>query len=131
MNRPVTRRLAALALAAVALTGTVALTGCSSSGGSSASPSGVMSPVQAPVVLDPTATSATMKVGQDLDINVTKLAGTTIEVDSPDVLEISQGHEDGGAQFNPGAKAIKAGTATITVTNADNTKREIVVTVTE
>ncbi len=133
MSRIATRTMAITAAAALALTGAVALAGCSSSSGSDTSSSAapVMSPVQAPVVLDPTATSATMKVGQNLDINVTKLAGTTIDTDKPDLLKITQGGSNGGADFNPGATALAAGTATITVTNPDNSKREIAVTITE
>ena len=132
MSRIATRTMAITAAAALALTGAVALAGCSSSGSSSSSSAApVMSPVQAPVVLDPTATSATMKVGQNLDINVTKLAGTTIDTDKPDLLKITQGGTNGGADFNPGATALAAGTATITVTNPDNSKREIAVTITE
>ena len=132
MSRIATRTMAITAAAALALTGAVALAGCSSSGSSSSSSAApVMSPVQAPVVLDPTATTATMKVGQNLDINVTKLAGTTIDTDKPDLLKITQGGSNGGADFNPGATALAAGTATITVTNPDNSKREIAVTITE
>lgn len=141
-------RRAALAGAAVTL-GLVALTGCSSSSNSSASPaapaseagaseagasagaSPIMTSVLPPVIIDKTATSATAKVGDTLYINVDKLAGTTIDVDKPDLIEVSQAHESGGAQFNPGGKVLKPGTAVITVTNPDNTTRTITVTITE
>ena len=123
------------------LVGLVALTGCSSSASDTASSaatsaessaaSPVMSPVMPPVVLEKTATTATAKVGDILDINVNTLAGTTIDVDQPDLLEVSQAHETDGTEFNPSAKALKAGTAVITVTNGDNTTRQITVTITE
>ena len=138
-----TIRRAALAGAAVTL-GLVALTGCSSSSDSAASSaapaseaaasdgaSPMMSPVLPPVIIDKTAMSATAKVGDTLYINVDKLAGTTIDVDKPDLIEVSQAHESGGAQFNPGGKVLKPGTAVITVTNPDNTTRTITVTITE
>jgi hypothetical protein len=70
-------------------------------------------------------------VGDFIDIVVKKPAGTTIDTDKPDLLEISQAHEDGGAVFNPGAKALAAGTAVITVTNPDNTTRDITITITD
>ena len=122
------------------------LTGCSSSSSSSttsaaseaaessaatdtASP--MMSPVMPPVMVDQTATTATAKVGDTIVLNVDKLAGTTIAVDKPDLIEVSQAHETDGAQFNPGGKALKAGTAVITVTNPDNSTRTITVTITE
>ena len=122
------------------------LTGCSSSSSSSttsaaseaaessaatdtASP--MMSPVLPPVMVDQTATTATAKVGDTIVLNVDKLAGTTIAVDKPDLIEVSQAHETDGAQLNPGGKALKAGTAVITVTNPDNSTRTITVTITE
>ena len=127
--------------AAAALVGLVVLTGCSSSASETASSaatsaeasmaSPVMSPVMPPVVLDKTATTAKATVGNILDINVDTLAGTTIDVDNPDLLEVTQAHETDGTQFNPSAKALKAGTAVITVTNGDNTTRQITVTITE
>lgn len=139
-------RRTALAGAAVTL-GLIALTGCSSSSDSSASTaaptaapaseaaseaaSPMMSPVLPPVIIEKTATSATAKVGDTLYINVDKLAGTTVAVDKPDLIEVSQAHESGGAQFNPGGTVLKPGTAVITVTNPDNTTRTITVTITE
>ena len=123
------------------LVGLVALTGCSSSASDTASSaatsaessmaSPVFSPVMPPVVLEKTATTATAAVGNILDVNVDTLAGTTIDVDKPDLLEVTQAHETDGTQFNPSAKALKAGTAVITVTNGDNTTRQITVTITE
>ena len=142
MNR---KHIVGIAVAAslVALT---ALTGCSSSSSDSTSPaaseaaessaatdaaSPMMSPVLPPVMVDATATTATAKVGDTIVLNVDKLAGTTIAVDNPDLIEVSQAYEADGAQFNPGGKALKAGTAVITVTNPDNTTRAITVTITE
>jgi hypothetical protein len=76
-------------------------------------------------------TTTTAKVGDFIDIVVDKVAGTTIDTDKPDLLEISQAHSDGSAEFNPGAKALAPGTAIITVTNPDSSTRDITVTITE
>jgi hypothetical protein len=72
-------------------------------------------------------------VGDFLDIVIPadKLAGTTVSTDKPDLVELTQAHEDGGATFNPGGKTLAAGTAIITVTNPDNTTREITLTITQ
>ena len=131
----------AVATSVLALT---VLTGCSSSSSSSSSASEaaessaasdaaspMMSPVLPPIIIDKTATTATAKVGDTLYINVDKLAGTTIAVDKPDLIAVSQAHETDGTQFNPGGTVLKAGTAVITVTNPDNSTRTITVTITE
>jgi hypothetical protein len=68
-------------------------------------------------------------VGNMIDIVVDDPVNTTIAVDNSDVLEITQGKDDGSALFNPGAKALAVGTATVTVTNPDGTTRDIMVTV--
>ena len=135
----------ALAGAVVTL-GLVALTGCSSSSSSNTtsatseaaessaatdSASSMMSPVLPPVMVDSKATTATAKVGDTIVLNVDTLAGTTIDVDKPDLIEVMQAHETDGTKFNPGGKVLKAGTAVITVTNPDSTKRTITVTITE
>jgi hypothetical protein len=133
----------AVATSVLALT---VLTGCSSSSSGSSSSaaseaaesnaasdgaSPMMSPVLPPIVIDKTATTATAKVGDTLYINVDKLAGTTIAVDKPDLIAVSQAHETDGTQFNPGGTVLKAGTAVTTVTNPDNSTRTITVTITE
>ena len=96
----------------------LALTACSSSssgnGGSSSptpastSPSMVLPPI--PVTK---AESITVKVGQTLNVvtpNVTK-----VTTDNPKVLQVSQPHSDGSAEFNGGAKVVGVGKANLTV----------------
>lgn len=125
---------------AVALLGVGVLAGCSSSSSSSESSSAAASTAASasgstqmlpPVIVTPDMTTTTAKVGDFIDIVVDKTAGTTIDTDKPDLLEISQAHSDGGAEFNPGAKALAPGTAIITVTNPDSSTRDITVTITE
>lgn len=84
-----------------------------------------------PVMVDDTATTATAKVGDTIVFNVKKLAGTTIDTTSTDMFQITQGGEKDGATFNPGAKALKAGTGVITVTNPDGSTRDVTITVTQ
>ena len=131
-----------VAVGGVVLLGVGVLAGCSSSSGSSSSSSAAQSaPASAaagasaqmlpPIIVTEGQTTASAKVGDFIDIVVKKVAGTTISTDKPDLLEISQAHEDGGAVFNPGAKALAPGTAIITVTNPNNTTRDITVTITE
>ena len=136
------RRL--IAASTIALLGVSVLAACSSSSSStpssasaaassaavSAAPSGTAGMLP-PIIITEGQTTATAKVGDNIDIVVKKPAGTTIDTDKPDLLEVTQAHEDGGAVFNPGAKALKAGTATIIVTNPDGTTRNIVVTITD
>jgi hypothetical protein len=132
-----------MAVSAAAVLGVALLAGCSSSSsssssaasgaasaGASAAASAQMLP---PVIIEEAATTATCKVGDNLDIIVAedKLAGTTVSTDKPDLLQLSQGGQDGDATFNPGGKCVAAGSANITVTNPDNTTRDIAVTITE
>jgi hypothetical protein len=137
------RRVAAVG--AAALIGAAALAGCSSSSSSDTSSSAAPASSAAasaaspsstagmlpPVIITEGQTTATAKVGDFLDIVVTTVAGTTVDTDKPELLEVTQAHEDNGAVFNPGAKALAAGTAILTVTNPDNTTRDITVTITQ
>ena len=128
------------AVSAAALLGVAVLAGCSSStsepaaseaaASSAASASTQMLP---PVIITEEQTTATAKVGDYLDIVIPadKLAGTTVSTDQPDLVELTQAKEEGGATFNPGGKTLAPGTATIVVTNPDSTTREIALTITE
>lgn len=128
-----------VAISACALLGVVALAGCSSSSSSTPSSAAASAAGSAaastgmlpPVIITEGQTTATAKVGDFLDIVVDKVAGTTVSTDKPELLEVTQAYEDNGAVFNPGAKALAAGVATLTVTNPDNTTRDITVTITE
>jgi hypothetical protein len=122
------------ALGAASLLGIAVLAGCSSSDEPAAeSASSEMSEEGAqmlpPVIIGVDQTDASAVVGDFIDILADDPVNTVISVDNPQVLEISQGYDDGSAIFNPGAKAIAAGTAVITVTNPDGSTRNIVVVV--
>ena len=122
------------ALGAASLLGIAVLAGCSSSDESAAdSASSEMSEegsqMLPPVIIGVDQTDASAVVGDFIDILTDDPVSTVISVDNPQVLEITQGYDDGSAIFNPGAKAIAAGTAVITVTNPDGSTRNIVVVV--
>ena len=124
------------ALGAASLLGIAVLAGCSSSDESAAeSTASEMSEegsqMLPPVIIGVDQTDASAVVGDFIDILADDPVNTVISVDNPQVLEITQGYDDGSAIFNPGAKAIAAGTAVITVTNPDGSTRNIVVVVSE
>lgn len=81
-----------------------------------------------PVIVLPHQSEASVEVGRMVVINVDSPTETVISTDRPDLLELSQGRYDGSAWFNPGAQTLAAGTATITVTQGDQT-RTIAITV--
>lgn len=120
-----------VALGAAGLLGLAVLAGCSSSedtAGESTTTSET-SQMLPPVIIAVDQTDASAKVGDFIDIIADDPANTVISVDDPSILEITQGSDDGTVVMNPGAKALKAGTAVITVTNADGSTRQIVVVV--
>ena len=119
------------AIGAISILGVTVLAGCSSSSDpatdtATASETSQMLP---PVIVTADQMEAAAMVGDMIDIVVDDPVNTTITVDNADVLEITQGSDDGSALFNPGAMALAAGTATVTVTNPDGSTRDIVVTV--
>ncbi|MFI0433899.1 MAG: hypothetical protein ACH36H_12260 [Candidatus Nanopelagicales bacterium] len=81
------------------------------------------------MIITETETAAAAKVGDNLDIVVTDPVNTKVSSSDESIVSVEQGRNDGSATFNPGGKALKAGTATITVTNPDNSTRTIQVTV--
>lgn len=122
------------ALGAAGLLGIAVLAGCSSSEESSSETSASEmseegSQMLPPVIIAVDQTDASAVVGDFIDILADDPVNTVISVDNPEVLEITQGYDDGSAIFNPGAKALAAGTAVITVTNPDGSTRNIVVVV--
>lgn len=135
MNRPRT----AVALAAAALLGTAFLAGCSSSSDSSDSAAASAAASEGgtqllpPVIITEDQTEATCAVGNFLDIIVAedKLAGTTVSSSDEAVVTVTQAKQEGDALFNPGGQCVAAGSATVTVTNPDNTTRDIAITVTQ
>jgi hypothetical protein len=130
----------------IALLGVGVLAGCSSSTSSTSSTSAAASSAASaaastaatasgtasmlpPIIVTDGQKTAEAKVGDFIDIVVKKPAGTTIDTDKPNILEVSQAHQDGSAVFNPGAKALAPGDATIIVTNPDGSTWDIAVTV--
>jgi hypothetical protein len=127
----------AAALSAAALLGVAVLAGCSSSSESTETASAAASEgsaqLPAPVIITEDQTEATCAVGNFLDIIVAEdqLAGTTVATSDEAVVTVTQARQEGDALFNPGGECVAAGSATITVTGADNTTRDIAITVTE
>jgi hypothetical protein len=84
-----------------------------------------------PVIVTPEQTEATVRVGKYIVFNVDAPANTTVSTDHPEFLELTQGHDDGSATFNPGGKGLAAGTATVRITGPDGeTSRFVTVHVT-
>ncbi|MFM8894564.1 MAG: hypothetical protein ACKOE2_04100 [Actinomycetales bacterium] len=131
LNRP------AALIAAVTLTIGL-LAGCSASvstdtAASAPAASDVGAGLMPPIFVDPGQTEATAAVGDNIVFNIPEadLAGTTISTDKPEILEVTQAKQEGDALFNPGAKALAPGTATVTVTAPDMTTTDVTITVTE
>ena len=81
-----------------------------------------------PVMVSPDQSEATVSVGRYIVFTVDDPAHTTVATDQPELLELSQGHDDGSAIFNPGGKALSTGTATVTLTGPDGeTTRQVTV----
>ena len=121
------RTIAALtAIAALTLT----LAACSSSDDTTTSSAASAAGLPAPVIVEESATSATVRIGEVIVFNVTDPATTTISVDDPTVLSVTPGRNDGSATFNPGGQALAIGEATVTLTGPDGTVRTVAVTVT-
>lgn len=119
------------AVGAIGILGVTVLAGCSSSDESATdtATSSEVSQMLPPVIITADQMDAAAVVGDMIDIVVDDPVNTVIAVDNAEVLEVTQGYDDGSAIFNPGAKALAPGTATITVTNPDGSTRNIVVVV--
>jgi hypothetical protein len=83
----------------------------------------------APIVVVPDQTEALANVGDGLEFMVDDPLAATVESDNPAVVEVVPGREEGGITYNPGGMALSAGTANITVTNADGSSFDVVVTI--
>lgn len=119
------------AIGAIGILGVTVLAGCSSSDDTATdtATSSEAAQMLPPVIITVDQMDAAAIVGDMIDIVAEDPVNTVISVDNADVLEITQGYDDGSAIFNPGAKALAAGTATVTVTNPDGSTRTIVVVV--
>jgi hypothetical protein len=84
-----------------------------------------------PIVVEPGTTEVSATVGRFLDFKVDgDPADWKIESDAPEIVMVTQGGKQGDAVFNPGGKALKAGTAKIAlVPTGGGTTWEITVTV--
>ena len=83
----------------------------------------------APVIVAPDQTTAEATVGETIVFDQPDPANTTISTDKPDVLELTQGSDDGSALFNPGATALAPGVAVVTIEAADGSTTQVTVTV--
>lgn len=131
------------AVSATAVLGVAVLAGCSSSSSTDTAASPAASAAASaesssasmlpPVIITADQSTATCKVGDNLDIVIDEkdLAGTTVDSDQPETVSVTQAKQEGDALFNPGGKCLAAGSATITVTNPDNSVRSIAITVAE
>lgn len=107
----------AVVLSTVGISLALGLSGCSSNANSpstsSPSPSGSGVGTVLPPIMITKAESITVKVGDYL--NVTTPNVTKVSTDNASVLDISQPHSDGSAQFNGGAKVVGPGKANLVV----------------
>lgn len=113
------------ALASLILVLSVALGACS--GSAASTPDVVGRDIVAPVILDASTTSATVKVGWFIVFNLDDPTAWKLSADKPDLVELVPGTDDGSMVTNPGAKALKAGDVKIT---ADNGSQSIVYSIT-
>lgn len=84
------------------------------------------STVVAPVIVD-AADDVTVEVGEV--VVVSNPNATEVTTDDAGVLEVSQAYSDGSAEFNAGAEAVAAGSATLSVFEGDQLLYEVNVTV--
>ena len=90
------------AIGVMSVLGVTVLVGCSSSNdpATEATTSSETSQMLPPVIVTPDQTDASAVVGDMIDIVVDDPVNTTIAVDNPEVLEITQGKDDGSALFS-------------------------------
>jgi PBP1b-binding outer membrane lipoprotein LpoB len=83
----------------------------------------------APIIVAPDQTTAEARVGETIVFDQPDPANTTISTDRPDVLDLTQGSDDGSALFNPAASALAPGVAVVTIEADDGTTTQVTVTV--
>lgn len=103
----------------------IVLAACGGSAAPTAQPIG--GDIVAPVILDATQTSATVKTGWFIVFNLDDPASWKLSADKPELVELVPGTDDGSMVTNPGAKALKAGDVKITL---DNGTEQIVYAIT-
>lgn len=83
----------------------------------------------APVIVAPGETMAEAAVGETIVFDQPDPAHTTISTDRPDILDLTQGSDDGSALFNPAATALATGVAIVTIEADDGATTQVTVTV--
>ena len=83
-----------------------------------------------PIIVIPGQTDVSVPVGLYIVFNVSDPAHSQVSTDTSNVLELSQGHDNGSAVFNPGGKALAEGTAVVTITESSGTTSTVTVHVT-
>jgi hypothetical protein len=83
----------------------------------------------APIIVAPDQTTAEARVGETIVFDQPDPANTMISTDRPDVLDLTQGDDDGSALFNPAATALAPGVAVVTIEAKDGTTTQVTVTV--
>lgn len=128
------------AVAVVAVLALTAISGCSSGepahpaqpagslAASAGAPSGAAG-LPAPVIVEPGQAEATASVGETIVFSQPDPANSKVSTDRPDIVELTQGSDDGSAQFNPGAVALAPGVAVVTIVAADGATSTVTVTV--
>ena len=86
-----------------------------------------------PIVVEPSETAVEATVGRDIVFNVGDDPGQwEISSDNEAVVSVESGGERDGATFNPGAKALSVGEATVTLADQKGMDAlQVTVTVTE
>jgi len=133
-QRPDARRGQRVPVLAIAAIASALLAGCTGPSSAPDTPPASSAPASAPglpapVIVEPEQTTASARVGETIVFRQPDPAATTISTDRPDILELTQGSDDGSAQFNPAAKALSAGVAVVTITAADGSTSQVTVTV--
>jgi hypothetical protein len=70
-----------------------------------------------PVILDPTQTTAEVALGRTVVFNVEDPGAWTLSAEPADLVELTQGGEQDGASFKPGALPLAAGSVTVSLTH--------------